>query len=63
MCLAQSGSMWTACDFTNDAAISTLTTPSQCSVRHVQTGPFRQFMRHNWLLITKQTALGCLEHK
>lgn len=63
VCLAQSVFMWTACDFTNDAAISTLTAPSQCSVLHVQTGPFRQFMSYNWLLITKQGAVGCLEHR
>lgn len=30
---------------------------------HAQTGQSKQFMRHNWMLITKQAVLGPLECK
>lgn len=60
-------------DFTNDTvrrpnsgvcrSISSLTAAFQCNLLHVQTCPFRQFMGCDWLLITKQAALGCLQHK
>lgn len=66
VCLAQADFMWPVCDFTNYAPLRDIH-PSvpKCTLYplHAQTGQSKQFMRHNWMLITKQAVLGPLECK